>query len=148
MEAAMTSTVVRCDHCEAQNRVPAAASGVPRCGKCHSPLPWIVDADDDTFTETAERATIPVVVDMWAVWCGPCRTVSPALEKVAKEMAGRIKLVKVDVDKAPMLAQRFSVQAVPTLILMREGQVIARQAGAAPAAVLRRWVEGALAGAS
>jgi thioredoxin 2 len=140
----MTSTVVQCEHCGSKNRVPAAAKGVPRCGKCHNPLPWIADADDDTFAEIVEQASIPVVVDMWAVWCGPCRMVSPALEKVAREMAGRVKLVKVDVDKAPKLAQRFTVQAVPTLILMKNGQVIARQAGAAPAAVLRKWVEEAL----
>jgi thioredoxin 2 len=144
----MTSTVVQCEHCGTKNRVPAAASGVPRCGKCQNPLPWITDADDDTFAEVVEQASIPVVVDMWATWCGPCRMVSPALEKVARELAGRVKLVKVDVDKAPKLAQRFTVQAVPTLILMRNGQVIARQAGAAPAAVLRKWVEDALAGAS
>ncbi|NJC74248.1 thioredoxin [Planosporangium thailandense] len=144
----MTSTVVACEHCGAKNRVPAAASGVPRCGKCHNPLPWVTDADDDTFAEIAEQATIPVVVDMWAVWCGPCRMVSPALETVARELAGRVKLVKVDVDKAPKLAQRFTIQAVPTLILMRNGQVIARQAGAAPAAALRKWVEESLAGTS
>jgi thioredoxin 2 len=141
----LTSSVVQCEHCGAKNRVPAAASGVPRCGKCHNPLPWITDADDDTFAEVVEQADIPVIVDMWAAWCGPCRMVTPALEKVAKEMAGRVKLVKVDVDKSPKTAQRFTVQAVPTLILMRGGQVIARQAGAAPAAALRKWAEDALA---
>jgi thioredoxin 2 len=135
---------VRCEHCGKTNRVPAAAEGVPRCGNCHQPLPWIVDADDDTFAEVAERASIPVLVDLWATWCGPCRQVSPALEQVAREMAGRIKLVKVDIDRAPKIQARFGVQAVPTLMLVRDGKVIDRQAGAAPAPVLRAWVEKAL----
>jgi thioredoxin 2 len=141
----MTSSVVQCEHCGTKNRVPAASAGVPRCGKCHSPLPWVADADDDTFAEVVEQASIPVVVDMWAAWCGPCRMVTPALEKVARELAGRVKLAKVDVDKAPKIAQRFTIQAVPTLLLMRNGEVIARQTGAAPAAVLRKWVEEGLA---
>jgi thioredoxin 2 len=99
----------------------------------------MVDAGDDDFTEVAERADIPVVVDLWATWCGPCRMVSPALEKVATDLAGRIKLVKVDVDKNPRLSRRFEVQAVPTLLVLDQGETVARQAGAAP--VLRQWVE-------
>jgi thioredoxin 2 len=124
--------------------VPAVAEGAPRCGHCHQPLPWIVDAGDDTFAEVAEAASIPVVVDMWAPWCGPCRMVSPALAQVATELAGRIKLVKVNVDEAPKLQQRFTVQAIPTLLVLRQGQVVARQAGAAPAPALRTWIEAAV----
>jgi thioredoxin 2 len=139
------SATVQCVHCGKQNRVPAVADGVPRCGNCHEPLPWIADADDDTFADVAERASIPVLVDLWAQWCGPCRQVSPALEQVARDLAGRIKLVRVDVDRATRTAARFGVQAVPTLLLLRDGQVIDRQAGAAPAPVLRAWVEKALA---
>ena len=86
-------------------------------------------------------ALIPVVVDMWAPWCGPCRMVSPALEQVATELAGRIKLVKVNVDDSPKLQQRFNVMAIPTLMVLRHGQVAAQRAGAVPAASLRAWVE-------
>ena len=142
----MDSKMVACPHCGRKNRLPAAAEGVPRCGNCHQPLPWVVDAGDDDFTEVAERAGVLVLVDMWAAWCGPCRQVSPALEQVANERAGRVKLVKVDVEAAPKLSDRFTVQAVPTLMLLRDGRVVARRAGAAPAQVLREWVDGALRG--
>lgn len=120
---------VTCPHCGKRNRVPAAADGVPKCGNCHHPLPWIADAGDDDFAEVAERASLPVLVDLWATWCGPCRMVSPVLEQLATERAGQIKLVKVDVDRAPVLSQRFEVRAVPTLMMLRGGEVIARQAG-------------------
>ena len=127
--------------------MPTAAKGSPRCGNCGAPLPWIVDAADDDFAEIAETAVIPVVVDLWATWCAPCRMVSPALEQVATAMAGRLKLVKVDVDSAPRLSERFAVHAVPALLLMNHGQVISHQAGAAPAPAIRAWVEAAIAGA-
>ena len=88
---------------------------------------------------------MPVVVDLWAPWCGPCRMVSPALAQVAAELRGRVKLVKVNVDESPKIQRRFSVQAIPTLMVLRNGQVAARRAGAAPAADLRKWVETAIA---
>jgi thioredoxin 2 len=140
----MSDQLVRCPRCGQTNRVPAAASGTPRCGKCHEPLPWIVDAADDTFAEIAEKSALPVVVDLWAPWCGPCRMVSPALAQVAEQLAGRVKLVKVNVDNAPRLQQRFGIQAIPTLLIMRDGKVVAQRAGAAPAADLRAWVEQAV----
>jgi thioredoxin 2 len=140
----MDTKVVVCPSCGKKNRVPAAGNGTPRCGNCHQPLPWVVDAGDDDFGDVAERAQLLVLVDMWATWCGPCRQVSPALEQVARDLAGKVKLVKVDVDKSPKLSERFSVQAVPTLMLVRDGKVISRRAGAAPAPVLRKWVEDAL----
>jgi thioredoxin 2 len=104
---AMASGLIRCGHCGQANRVPAAAAGTPRCGKCHQPLPWIADADDTTFGEVVEAAKIPVIVDLWAPWCGPCRMVSPALEQLARDLAGQVKLVKVNVDTSPQISQRF-----------------------------------------
>jgi thioredoxin 2 len=137
----MPDELVRCPNCGRRNRVPTIAAGTPRCGNCHRPLPWIVDATDDTFADVAEKASVPVIVDLWAPWCGPCRMVSPALAQVAGQLAGRVKLVKVNVDSSPGLQQRFGVQAIPTLLILREGQVAAQRAGAAPAADLRAWVE-------
>ncbi|WP_405851049.1 thioredoxin domain-containing protein [Streptomyces niveus] len=137
--------IIVCDTCHHRNRVPSAAEGRPRCGDCGAALPWIVDAGDADFGEIAENATPFVLVDLWATWCGPCRLVSPALELVARELAGRVKLVKVDVDQAPSTALRFQVQAVPTLLLLDHGEELARQADAAPAPVLREWVEETLA---
>jgi thioredoxin 2 len=144
----MSTRVIQCPNCGRKNRVPAAATGIPRCGNCHQPLPWVADASDDDFAEVAEKSTIPVLVDLWAPWCAPCRMVSPALEQIATEYAGRVKLVKVDVDRSPRLSLRFSVQAVPTLLVLRGGEVVSRQAGAAPVPALRSWVERALAGMS
>jgi thioredoxin 2 len=143
--SAITQEVVTCPNCGRKNRVPSAAQGFPRCGNCHQPLPWMADAGDDTFAEVAEAASVPVVVDLWAPWCGPCRMVSPVLAQLATDLAGRIKLAKVNVDESPRIQQRFGVQAIPTLMVLRHGQVAARRAGAAPATDLRKWVETAIA---
>jgi thioredoxin 2 len=142
--ATTRTNTVTCPHCGKRNRVPAVGASPPKCGNCHRPLPWIADAGDDDFADVAERAPVPVLVDLWAVWCGPCRMVSPVLERLAAERAGTLKLVKVDVDGAPRLSQRFAVRAVPTLMVMRNGEVLAQQAGAAPEPVLRSWLDGAL----
>jgi thioredoxin 2 len=136
--------VINCPNCGRKNRVPAAAKGTPRCGNCKKPLPWVAEAGDDSFGSVVEQATIPVLVDMWAPWCGPCRMVSPALEQLANERAGKLKLVKINTDLAPRTSQRFDIQAIPTLMLLNNGQVIAKQVGAAPTAVLRTWLEEAL----
>jgi len=140
----MSAALIQCPNCGRKNRVPTAATGTPRCGNCHRPLPWIVDAGDETFIDIAEKVSVPVLVDLWAPWCGPCRMVSPALAEVATELAGQIKLVKVNVDESPRLQQRFGVQSIPTLLLLREGKENARQIGAAPAPALRAWVDQAL----
>jgi thioredoxin 2 len=138
------ASVVVCPNCGRKNRVPAAAAGTPRCGHCHNPLPWIVDAGDDSFVERVEQARMPVLVDLWAPWCGPCRAVSPALENLARDRAGRIKLVKVNVDESPAIAARFGVQGIPTLLVLDQGTVVTRQTGAAPEAALRQWLDQAL----
>jgi thioredoxin 2 len=140
----MRTTTIACEHCDKVNRLPVAAKGRPRCGKCHEPLPWIVDAGDGDFDVIAGKSSVPVLVDLWAEWCGPCRLVSLALTRLAHERAGEVKLVKVDVDKAPRLSSRYDVQAVPTLLVLRGGEVVARQTGAAPANVLREWLDQAL----
>jgi thioredoxin 2 len=140
----MSAEITTCPNCGRRNRVPAAAAGTPRCGNCHQPLPWIAEAGDDSFAEIVEAAKVPVLVDLWAPWCGPCRMVSPALEQLAGERPGALKLVKVNVDNSPQLQQRFGVQAIPTLMVFRDGQLIARQAGAAPAATLRGWLDKSL----
>jgi thioredoxin 2 len=108
-------------------------------------LAWIAEADDDDFAEVVEAATLPVLVDLWAPWCGPCRTVSPTLEQLAHECAGRVKVVKVNVDESPRTMRRFGVQGIPTLLLVHGTDVIARQTGAGSASMLRGWLQDALA---
>jgi thioredoxin 2 len=134
------TTVVVCPNCGTKNRVPSSAGGSPRCGKCRSPLPWIVDSSDADFARDADASTLPVLVDVWAPWCGPCRMVSPVLEQLATEFAGMVKLVKVNADEAPDVSRRFQIRAIPTLILMHHGETIDMQIGAAPAPALRSWL--------
>ncbi|WP_156368438.1 thioredoxin [Arthrobacter sp. Leaf137] len=143
----METTLMACTACGKTNRIPVQAAGRPRCGDCKAGLPWIVDAGDADFGRVAEESPVPVLVDFWAAWCGPCRMVSPVLDKLARERPGAIKLVKVDVDKSPALSRRFDVQAIPTLMVLVDGKVAARQAGAAPADALRSWLDKALTGA-
>jgi thioredoxin 2 len=137
-------TTITCPNCGKKNRVAAAATGVPRCGNCHNLLPWIVDADPASF-EAETTASVPVLVDFWAPWCGPCRMVSPAVESEAREHAGQLKVVKLNVDGAPEIASRFGVQGIPLLVLLRDGQEVDRMVGAAPEAVLRSWLDERLA---
>lgn len=140
------STVIACPACGTKNRVPDTAAGTPRCGKCHRPLPWIVDAGAGDFDAIVSSSRVPIVVDLWAPWCGPCRVVSPLLEQLAGELAGRIRLVKVNVEEAPAVQARFGVQGIPTFVLLREGREIDRLVGAHPIDGLRNWIEGGLAG--
>jgi thioredoxin 2 len=139
-----SSTKVECRNCGAKNRVPAAAKGMPRCGKCRTPLRWVVDASDDEFHAIVDESSLPVLVDVWASWCGPCRMVSPALEKLAEELAGELKLVKVNADDNPEVSRRFEVQAIPTLVILDHGKVVDKQIGALPEHQLRSWLKSKL----
>jgi len=136
---------VPCDRCGAKNRIAAASTGLPHCGRCHSPLLWVVEANDSTVGEALDVATIPVLVDVWAPWCRHSRHVSRVLEGLAREHAGRLKLVEINVNESRRVARLFDVQAVPTLLLLQEGTLLARRAGPAPSLALRSWLEGALA---
>jgi thioredoxin 2 len=141
------STIVACPNCGKKNRVHASASGVPRCSVCHTLLPWIVEADRDTF-EQELRASVPVLVDFWAPWCGPCRMVSPLVERLGREHAGQLKVVKLNVDEAPEISDRYEVRGIPLLLLLRDGSEVARQVGAVPQPQLNEWLAPHLAHAA
>jgi thioredoxin 2 len=138
--------IVTCSACGKKNRVPVTADGIPRCASCHTNLPWLVDAGEADFA-AATTSRIPVLVDLWAPWCGPCRMVAPGVERAAAELAGRLKVVKVNVDDAPGVSARFGVQGIPTLLILRDGAPVARQVGALPPDQLLAWVQRSIAAA-
>ncbi|HET7636440.1 MAG TPA: thioredoxin [Candidatus Limnocylindria bacterium] len=125
------TSVLTCANCGAKNRIRPAARGVPTCGKCGQPLPWLVDATDASFAAEAD-ASVPVVVDLWAPWCGPCRFVSPILAEMARDYRGRLKVVKVNVDQNPGLARRFEASSIPTMVVLQGGKPVDRIIGAMP----------------
>jgi thioredoxin 2 len=136
----LASSTINCPNCGKLNRLAPTAEGVPRCGNCHQLLPWIVDAARADF-DTEMKASVPVLVDLWAPWCMPCRQVTPALEELACANAGRLKLVKLNVDEAPDISARYGVQGIPTLLLLRDGNEVDRLVGAAPRPHIRSWLE-------
>ena len=138
--------IVSCANCGKRNRLPTTAAGTPVCAACKAPLPWIVDATRDAVDATLD-ANVPVVVDLWAPWCGPCRMVAPVLEQAARERAGHLKIAKVNVDELPDVSARYGVQGIPTLLLLDHGREIARQVGALPNAALDRWLDSHLGAA-
>ena len=136
--------IITCMNCDARNRVGAIPSGTPRCANCKTALPWVVNADEASFTDEI-TASVPVVVDFWAAWCGPCRMISPVLEDLARAHAGRLKIVKVDVDANQGLAQRFQAMSIPLLVVIRGGAEVDRIVGALPRAALEQRLAPALA---
>lgn len=140
----MANPVVSCPNCNSKNRVPVVSAGKVRCASCKADLPWLVNADDSDFDELVAKSTVPVVVDLWAEWCGPCRMVAPALQQLAEERAGQIRVVKVNVDIARRTAQRLEAMSIPTILLMDGGREVSRQVGAVPIAALRTWLDNSL----
>lgn len=138
------SDVVTCPSCGAGNRVPAAATGRPRCGRCHTDLPWLVDAGDQTFAAAVDTSLL-TLVDLWAPWCGPCRTIAPILVRLADAYAGRLKVVKVNVDDSPQVASRHRATSIPMLLLLRDGGLVDTIVGAQPERVLRARIDALLA---
>ncbi len=118
----------------------ASSSGKPTCAKCKHDLPWLVDATDADFAQVVDTSRL-VLVDLWAPWCGPCRMVAPILETLAKDFAGSLKVVKVNVDGSPSISQRFNASSIPMLVFLRGGQVVDTIVGAQPEHVLRSAVE-------
>lgn len=142
--------VIRCQSCGAKNRIPQeklAGSLAPVCGRCKTRLPVDVPVTvtDATFAAEVEQSSVPVVVDMWAPWCGPCRMIAPMIDELASEMAGRIRFAKVNVDENPATASRFKVGSIPTLLVLKAGQEVDRIVGVQPKPVLAQRLQRLLA---
>ena len=128
--------VVTCRSCGVRNRVPRASSGSPRCARCHHDLPWLVEAGDDTFDAAIDTRRL-VLVDLWAPWCRPCQAVAPILERLSVDLAGELKVVKVNVDESPQTARRYQASSIPMLLFLRDGELVDTVVGAQPERVLR-----------
>ncbi len=139
----MSQRVTTCPACGTRNRVPVSSKGRPQCASCHEPLPWLVDAGDDNLGEALATNQL-VLIDLWAPWCGPCRMVAPVLERLSVRYAGRVKVVKVNVDQNPRTAARYDAQSIPTLAMVRNGKMVARVVGAQPEPALAKRIDALL----
>jgi len=139
------TTHVACAHCGAANRVPVARLGDdPVCGRCGQPLldGQPLELSDANFDQVVERSDLPVVVDFWAPWCGPCRQMAPQFEQAARTLKGRALLVKVNSDDNPRTASRFGIRSIPTLVKLQHGSEVSRVAGARPAGQIVQFAQG------
>ncbi len=142
--------VVRaCKVCGQKNRVPGAhLSDTGRCGACKSPLPptdEAIEVDTQLFDEIIQNSKVPVLVDFWADWCGPCKMAAPEVAKTAKDMAGRAVVVKVDTERYPELASRFNVRGIPNFAIFRAGRLVQQQAGAVGHEQMENWLSQSVA---
>lgn len=137
------AVILVCAHCAQMNRIPATRLGdQPRCGACKRALlePAPIALDDRNFERYISRSELPVVVDFWAAWCGPCKTMAPIFAQAAARLSPRVILAKVDTEAAPRTAQQYNIRSIPTLVVFRDGFEVARQSGAVDLARLMAFV--------